>query len=646
MTMNRRSMVARLLAAATASLSPATLMAQQDFTATARNSAARLWPALIRIESVRSVKQLQNTLAQYIHHGLWDEAGALFTKEGSFRRGSEVRGPKAIASLLREEIGRSQDGLARGELHAQLVASPVIILGPTGDNATGRWHDIVMTGGSQEPAAWAGGVWITDYQRTGGVWKIASMRYYPTFAGPYEQGFRNIAPDLKEVPYLYTPEMAGTPETMTVGPAPAPPDGLTLDEILVRIARLDAEVAARNLQHMFGYYLDRKMWDDVADLFGDDGMLVVGKATPASGSAAIWRQLEAEFGSSGLAVGELNDHPQFNLTVDVDRDGRSATVRGQELGMRGTRDGKATWSLSTFSTRIVRRAGVWKIGEMRIDREMKASYSLGWSESDLLPTMTTGERIIAPFPPHPVTGKSVKLAPGLRSRSTSPSSSGATSDLHPLTLSAAETALSRAAAHDAIENISGTFGDYLNDSRWWELSRLFTENGERVSPGAGWYRGRERIFAMQMARNGPPRRPRTFIPIHLRMQPVIHVAEDARSARMHTRLLQFNSAWEAQGSLSAGYYDDVLILEDGVWRFSANEIRHTWLTRNLNEGWAGVPDNLGRDNARSPDALIKAMPPDRPIDGLSYPAFPQVDTVRFHYRNPVSGRIPPGFRGD
>ena len=38
----------------------------------------------------------------------------------------------------------------------------------------------------------------------------------------------------------------------------------------------DDEIAVTNLQHAYGYYVDRKMWDDVADLFATDGTMEIG----------------------------------------------------------------------------------------------------------------------------------------------------------------------------------------------------------------------------------------------------------------------------------------------------------------------------------------------------------------------------------
>jgi hypothetical protein len=40
-------------------------------------------------------------------------------------------------------------------------------------------------------------------------------------------------------------------------------------------------------------------------------------------------------------------------------------------------------------------------------------------------------------------------------------------------------------------------------------------------------------------------------------------------------------------------------------------------------------------------AMAKEFPPDRPLRGPIAPPFPRVQAVPFHYKNPVSGRVPP-----
>ena len=42
-----------------------------------------------------------------------------------------------------------------------------------------------------------------------------------------------------------------------------------------RIQAMNDEDKVANLQNAYGYYTDRKMWDDASDLFTDDGVLEI-----------------------------------------------------------------------------------------------------------------------------------------------------------------------------------------------------------------------------------------------------------------------------------------------------------------------------------------------------------------------------------
>src|SRR5688572_392774 len=64
-----------------------------------------------RVESVRDVKRLQHSYAQYAQYGLWNEVGALFAPDGSFvfdgmiKPAQTVTGPNEIAGFLRTRYG-------------------------------------------------------------------------------------------------------------------------------------------------------------------------------------------------------------------------------------------------------------------------------------------------------------------------------------------------------------------------------------------------------------------------------------------------------------------------------------------------------------------------------------------------------------
>src|SRR6185503_4992983 len=93
-----------------------------------------------------------------------------------------------------------------------------------------------------------------------------------------------------------------------------------LGALAAEVEQLTAENAVSNLQNAYGYYADRKLWDDVADLFADDGTMEIGQSGVYAGRASIRRGLE-QFGPATLSAGEINDSILMQPFVTVARDG-------------------------------------------------------------------------------------------------------------------------------------------------------------------------------------------------------------------------------------------------------------------------------------------------------------------------------------
>src|SRR5688572_9436661 len=151
---------------------------------------------LERTESIRAVKTLQHSYAQYAQYGLWNEVGALFTSGGSLvfdgmvKPAETATGSTEIATFLRTRYGGGYEGLKPDSLSSMMIDSPVINLSPDGESAKVRWQAIIFHGHAAE-ARIEGGVFENDYARENGVWKIATVRYFPQYDGPYEDGWIN-----------------------------------------------------------------------------------------------------------------------------------------------------------------------------------------------------------------------------------------------------------------------------------------------------------------------------------------------------------------------------------------------------------------------------------------------------------------------
>ncbi len=102
----------------------------------------RLMYNVERAESVRAVKRVQETYAQYSQFGLWTDMGALFADNAQLSYGKDnEQGRQAIRNYFLTRFGGGTDGLKPGGVHTQMVLRPLINVSADGQSAKGRWWD-------------------------------------------------------------------------------------------------------------------------------------------------------------------------------------------------------------------------------------------------------------------------------------------------------------------------------------------------------------------------------------------------------------------------------------------------------------------------------------------------------------------------
>jgi hypothetical protein len=599
-----------------------------------------------RLESLRQVKDLQRSYAHYAQFGMWNKMAGLFVRDAGFIRGSwELRGRAAIGDWLKHRAG-GRRGLAPGALHTELIDEPLVNLSVDGRSAKGRWMSLSMLGDGKGHAQIEGGVYENEYAREGQTWKISVAHYYPQFEGNYETGWTNVGGgDLPLVPYHFTVDESGIPVPHPQGPAPR--SGKTLAILEQRIDFLNDEDAVRNLQHAYGYYVDRKMWDDVVDLFAEDSAAEVAGVGIFRGPKGV-RQAMERMGPAGLKQGELNDRPLFDTIVQILPGGREAVSRGIELGMLGEADkGTAHWEFTVFRNRFVKEGRIWKLKELRLYPLMKSDYFTGWGKGGVASQQYDFRKLAAA----PLTGAIARPKPVI---------SNATNAER---LAEARRRLTRSMAYDGTENVSSAYGYYIDDFQWPQMGAIFAEKGNKQSPFTGYYMGRERISRAATVSWGAPSPTRPGISYHWRTQLVIQVAGDGRSANLRTRLFQPRTGKEPGGPgafygavFSSGMYpNDQTVLENDLWRLWSLTIDEPYFSSaGWKGGWSSVkpaaPTVPGVP--APPTALAVKFPPDVPMSQLGRRAehfrggtgetieWPGILPMWFNYRNPVSGRMP------
>lgn len=609
----------------------------------------RLEAGLHAEEGIRAVKRLHHSYSHYLDMGLWADLADLFSDNAVVEMpDGTATGKNQIRTHFMKEAKAVSPGLGDGRLNSHLALQPIITLGPDGKTAKGTWHELGMLGQFGTSALWRGGIYENEYVLDKGVWKISKMHLYPEYDGAYED-FGHKAPPKWNIPYHFDskhvgvtiPASAWAPAT----PSSKTPAGTRLAQLTQRAQQLNDETAVANLQHSYGFYLDRKLWDDVADLFADGGSFEVDQRGIYVGRPRIRKAIEVFYGASPLKTGELFDH--LNLGTVVTVDGNSARARTMQLSMLGVNFEYGRWELGVYENEFVKQNGVWKIKALHYYPRMITDYEKGWGK-DAKPAPTASKE----FPPdrgpsrphetyptmspvavhfvHPVTGRAAKL----------PSVAAVATARLEAALSEAERKLDAAIAVDAAENLMSSYGYYLDESAWDNMADTFAvANGAKEISGAGVYVGQEKIRKILNLRGPRGGRGATSFTIHQLTQPVIHVSDDGQTVKVRLRLFQCGGAASgASGSWIGGLYENTAVKENGEWKFGIQDLHHTF-NAPYRTGWAkmNAPSRVG--SAVAGPRLVTEMAPDRPIRSRQY-AFPEIDEPAFHYRNPVSGRMP------
>jgi hypothetical protein len=195
------------------------------------------------------------------------------------------------------------------------------------------------------------------------------------------------------------------------------------DALRHEVTLLEDENAVENLQNIYGFYVDKAQWEQVADLFADNATLEIGGRGVFVGKARILEYMRW-LAPKGQPPGLLFNHLQMQPLIHVAPDGKTAKARLNfmaEVGQQGTPEG-GRWGFGVYENEYVKEDGVWKIAKLHSYFTLYTSYDEGWAKSavpntrpeqdlppDRPPTLvydTYPAVMVPPFHyPHPVTGR-------------------------------------------------------------------------------------------------------------------------------------------------------------------------------------------------------------------------------------------------
>jgi hypothetical protein len=127
------------------------------------------------------------------------------------------------------------------------------------------------------------------------------------------------------------------------------------------------------------------LWDEVVDLFADDGTLEIGPSGVYVGKDSIRRYLSSlSDGMPAPIEGVLFDHFQLQPIITVADDGRTANGRWRLFLMTGEAGSGSggNWGEGVYENEYVKEDGVWKIRKLHWFATFVAPYEGGWLDAD------------------------------------------------------------------------------------------------------------------------------------------------------------------------------------------------------------------------------------------------------------------------
>lgn len=397
---------------------------------------------------------------------------------------------------------------------------------------------------------------------------------------------------------------------------------------------LEDENEIENLQRIFGFYIDKNMWPQAADLFANNGTMEIGGEGVYVGNARILEYLQT-MGKEGAQSGILNDHMQLQPVIHVSGDG-TAKGRWHHFSQQAVFGESHHWGAGIYENDYVKEDGVWKIQALHLYSTMRTPYEDGWGVT-ALPRTEPSKELPPDFPPtveyenypavfvvpfhyeNPVGGNSPVFVTEI--------SSGSLEDVV-ATLHSLDRRVGLLQDADDVEYLHTVYGYYLARNQWDELAGIFAEDGTIEIAMRGVYVGRASVrrnldlYGVQSELPG-------ILHNHMQYQPVIHVAEDGQSALMRSRAFSMMGGYEGVGRWMGGVYENLFIKRDGIWQIAKDQVFNTYFAA-YDDGWKDL-------NRSAPPGITQNNPPDeQPTQ--NFEMYPKPFLPPYHYVNPVTGQ--------
>ncbi len=361
-----------------------------------------------RIQLLHDRDAIENVVSMYGYYldkQQWDLLTDLFSEDSTMeisQRGVYV-GHEGVRRAL--ELFGPQN-IEREHLHNHIQLQPLITIAPDGQRAWVRSRALSELGTYGRVGVWGDGVYENELVKVNGVWKIHRDHIYTTFFTPYDPGWAygsmptpkaspKIPPDrpptqkYESFPEVYVPPFhyrhpvtggdTASPPQIAVSQVPAAARP-ALRRLEHTVTRLEDENAIANLQRAYGFYVDKAMWKEAADLYADKGTLEIGGRGVFAGKPRILQYL-TWLAPHGLTRGLLMNHLQLQPIVHVAPNGKTAQGRWRFLTEVGEWQKSQLWGAGIYENEYVKENGVWKIRKLHAYFRMYTPYEDGWAKT-------------------------------------------------------------------------------------------------------------------------------------------------------------------------------------------------------------------------------------------------------------------------
>ena len=404
------------------------------------------------------------------------------------------------------------------------------------------------------------------------------------------------------------------------------------------VGLLEDQDAVKKLQRIYGFYTDKQLWSQAADLFAADGTIEIGGRGVYVGRERVLVYLRTN-GPELPQPGRLFDQMQLQPVIHVASDGRTAKGRWHMFAQEAQYNEYARWGLGVFENDYVKDNGVWKIQRLHLFTTMYTPYEEGWAK-----TAIPNPGLLAELPPdrppsiayeafpaafdvpfhyeNPVTGK-LALQPDVLGTTRGESRAAVEGRLNEL-----DRRIGLLDDVRQLERMNSIYGYYLAHLQWDDLTGIFSPTGTIEIAMRGIYAGSKSVRRNLNLYGQATDSQFGLQHNHMQFQPVIDVAPDGQSAKMRSRALSIMGQYERYAQWMGGVYENDYIKEDGVWKIKRDQVFNTYFVPYA-VGWKSVPP-------RPPPGLSKDNPPDLP-PSHPFEMYPSAFLPPFHYGNPVTG---------